>query len=76
MQTTTVRVDIDARQRLSDLATGAGMSAAAYLDKLINDAWWDAAVASELEALAADRVNPAVAQEDADWETATSDGLG
>jgi hypothetical protein len=67
---------MEAREKLSQVARRQGVSAAAQLDKLIEDAWWQAVCAAERAAVVADQANPAVAAEDALWEATVSDGIG
>jgi predicted transcriptional regulator len=75
MVTTTIRVSKSARDRLSALARQHSISASAQLDKLIEEAWWEAACRSERAAAAADRQNPAVAAEESLWDQTIADGL-
>jgi predicted transcriptional regulator len=75
MSATTVRVDSDAKKKLNALADSSDMSTAAYLNQLVEQAWWEASCALEREAQRADSASPEVAAEDSEWDGTAADGI-
>ncbi|MDR2380847.1 MAG: hypothetical protein LBE08_06700 [Bifidobacteriaceae bacterium] len=75
MPMTTVRLSTRTRDKLNEVARANQRSAAAQLAKLVDDAWWEAACASERAAAAADRLDPETQAEGALWDRTVGDGL-
>lgn len=73
--TTTIRIPVTTRDRLNAQASERGISVAALLDEWSNSADRQAAFAEERAATRAEAVNPAVIDEDRDWQLADTDGI-
>ncbi|MCB0925455.1 MAG: antitoxin [Mycobacterium sp.] len=74
-RTTTIRVPVTTRDRLNAQANERGISVAALLDEWSNSADREAAFAEERAATRAEAANPAVVNEERDWEMADTDGI-
>jgi hypothetical protein len=73
--TTTIRVPIPTRDRLAAQARRRGISIAALLDELSDQAERQAAFAAERMATLADAERPDVQHEDLDWDATVGDGI-
>jgi predicted transcriptional regulator len=74
-ETTTIRVNLQTRNRLQREAQARGQSVAALLAELAERVERDRMIASEIEASRLDALNPAVADEEELWETTLADGI-
>ncbi|MGD9622933.1 MAG: antitoxin [Mycolicibacterium sp.] len=74
-KTTTVRVSVPTRDRLAAQARQRDMSIADLLKELADQAERQAAFAAERAATLTDAANPAVKEEDHDWDTTAGDGI-
>ena len=73
--TTTIRVPIETRDRLAAQARDRGVSIAALLTELATRTEHEAILRAEREATRADAAEPAVRDEDGDWDDTLNDGL-
>ena len=73
--TTTSRVSVATRDRLSAQARGRGMRVAALLEEWSARAEREAAFAAERQATLAEAQDPDVSAEERDWAAADADGL-
>lgn len=74
-QTATVRVTRKTRDLLAEQARERGVSVSTMLADIAQDAEREAIFRSERMAAIADASNPAVAEEERDWEAAIGDGI-
>ncbi len=73
--TTTIRVSVPTRDRLAAQARHRGISIAALLEELSDQAERAAAFEAERAASLADAEKPAIQQEDLDWDATAGDGI-
>jgi post-segregation antitoxin (ccd killing protein) len=73
--TTTIRVPIPTRDRLAAQARQRGISIAALLEELSDQAERQAAFEAERMATLADAEMPEVQDEDRDWDATAGDGI-
>lgn len=72
---TTIRVPVPTRDRLAAHARQRGISIAALLDELSDQAERQSAFEAERAATLADAQVPAVGEEDRDWDSTAGDGI-
>jgi hypothetical protein len=74
-ETATIRVTRETRDLLAQQATDRSMSISALLADIARGMLRDAIFDAEREAARADARNPAVRDEDREWETTLADGV-
>ena len=74
-ETATIRVTRTTRDLLAAQARRRGVSLASLLAEVARERETEAMIQSEHAAAGLDAANPAVADEDLDWESAVADGI-